>query len=542
MARRIIYWFIFLVCLAAAGEPNLVSAVNGDHPTFLPLINTAGVRSPVLKWQYGGCYTSSCETGWYSSPAAADTNGDGRNEVIASAYTLWALNGANGELLWRSGTTSGRTWPGVAVADIEKDGQKEIVIARGGGFVSVYRLDGSLKWQKQPAGNSNELRGLLVADLDGSNSTMEIVVTRAGGSEKNTWVLDASGNLRSGWPQLPLDSGNTNGYAWGVYNSNAAAGDLNGDSKLELVVPSDVHYINAFNPDGVPLPVNGTLYPGKSFWGQIGAWESLALEQRGWGYCDGVRAESYRANFAEGPAVIADVNGDGQREVVVTGNMYDCSTGYPPSRYMALFLFNADRSRFNAGGYDWRTIPIDTGAPLSEDYNVIETAQPNPAVADLDGDGKMEILYASYDGRVHAFWLDKTEHGSWPYTVYKPAEGFYRFASEPVVADLDNNGKAEVIFTSWTQKGSGQNGKLHVLDWSGKPLYELELPAPRSASATWNGGLAAPTLANIDADPDLELIVNTAASGVVTYDLPGTANARLLWGTGRGSFNRQGAK
>ena len=38
-----------------------------------------------------------------------------------------------------------------------------------------------------------------------------------------------------------------------------------------------------------------------------------------------------RTNFADGPAVIADVNADGIVEVVATGNVYDCSTGYPPS-------------------------------------------------------------------------------------------------------------------------------------------------------------------------------------------------------------------
>ena len=56
-------------------------------------------------------------------------------------------------------------------------------------------------------------------------------------------------------------------------------------------------------------------------------------------------------------------------------------------------------------------------APLSEDYNVIENNVPNPVVVDLDGDGQKEILYPSYDGRVHAYWLDKTEHGSWPFEV-----------------------------------------------------------------------------------------------------------------------------
>ena len=84
------------------------------------------------------------------------------------------------------------------------------------------------------------------------------------------------------------------------------------------------------------------------------------------------------------------------------------------------FVLNADRSRWQASGYDWTAIPASdgAGAPLSEDYNVIESAPPNPAIADLDGDGEQEILHASYDGRLHAWWLDKTEHGAWPYAVY----------------------------------------------------------------------------------------------------------------------------
>jgi uncharacterized repeat protein (TIGR01451 family) len=53
--------------------------------------------------------------------------------------------------------------------------------------------------------------------------------------------------------------------------------------------------------------------------------------------------------------------------------------------------------------------------------------------------------------------------------------------------------------------------------------------------------LAAPTLANIDDDGDLELVLNTAHSGLVAYDLPGTADARILWSTGRGNYQRTGA-
>jgi hypothetical protein len=159
----------------------------------------------------------------------------------------------------------------------------------------------------------------------------------------------------------------------------------------------------------------------------------------------------------------------------------------------------------------------------------------NAVVADLDGNGFKEILYPSYDGRVHAYWLDKTEHGDWPFKV--PGSGF-RFAGEPIVADLDNDGRAEVIFTSWPENESGQVGQLHILNHLGQQLHAVNLPAPHGDN--WNGGLAAPTLDNIDADADLELVIGTTASGVVAYDLPGTANARVLWGTGRGSYKRTG--
>jgi hypothetical protein len=533
-------WLILLIAtlsLADAQDAQGAQSFLADPPPgntiFLqPMFVRRSIGQPILQWQRGGC-TSWCQTGWYSSPAVINIDADPQAEVIASAYSVWALDGISGATQWTF-THSGRTWPGVALADIDKNGSTEIVVAKSGPAVFALRLDGSQLWAGSAPGSSNEFRGLLVADLDGNNSTIEVVVTRAAGSGVNTWVLNSNGSTRAGWPQMSSD---TYGYSWGVYSNNAAAGNLDGDAQLELIVPSDVHYINALNPDGTSIP---SYLPGK-YWGHVGAWEDWH-EESGWGDCynnNAPRNKLNRANFADGPAVIADVNGDGSREVIVTGNMYDCRTPYT-SRYIAPFIFNADRSRFNSGAYDWRTIPVDTGAPLSEDYNVIESYQSNPAVADLDNDGKMEILFSSYDGRVHAFWLDKTEHGSWPYSVYKPAEGFYRFASEPLVADLDDDGLAEVIFTSWTQKGSNRSGKLHILSALGQVLFEVDLPL--GSGANWDGAMAAPTLANIDTDPNLEVVINTAHSGVVAYDLPGTESARILWGTGRGDFTRKASR
>jgi hypothetical protein len=510
----------------------------GSVIIFLLMVGLAqaAVYAPTLKWQKAGCYSSWCETGWYSSPAVADLDGDGKVEVIASAYSIVVLDGATGNLKWRvnSGTDRshpdkdnvGRTWPGIVIADVDGDGQLEIVTAHSGAYVSVYSSDGYFKpgWPRHL--NVNEFRGLSVSDID-NDGKMEIIVTAAYGNKTNTWVFGYDGTIRSGWPQLNNDTG----FAWGVYNSNAAVGDIDGDGKAEIIVPSDVHSVCAYRPTGVQVQAN-SIYGDKA-WGNVGVAVDLTAELTGYVDC----GKEHRPNFADSPATIADVNNDGIPEVVVTGNVYNCGTNPYTSLYEGVFIFNADRSRFNRDGFNWETVPQNLGAPISEDYSVIESCMPNPVVVDIDGDGNKEILYPAYDGKLHCLWLDKTEKHNWPYSVYKPSEGVLRFASEPVVVDLDNDGKAEIIFTSWTQKGSNLAGKVHIIDMYGNLLHEIELPY----EGDWNGAMAAPTVADIDGDEDLELVVNTANSGICAYNLPNTKNARILWGTGRGNFRRTGS-
>ncbi|HEY3229930.1 MAG TPA: VCBS repeat-containing protein, partial [Roseiflexaceae bacterium] len=61
------------------------------HPAPL----SALLINPAPKWGYKGC-TSWCQTGWYASPAVADLNGDGKPEVIWSAYSIYVVDGATG--------------------------------------------------------------------------------------------------------------------------------------------------------------------------------------------------------------------------------------------------------------------------------------------------------------------------------------------------------------------------------------------------------------------------------------------------------------
>ncbi len=510
---------------------SLLLAAGGWPAQPAAAVTPAAVSAPVLKWQRGGCFSSWCQTGWYASPAVADLDNDGRPDVLGGSYDVVAVNGEDGSLQWRAASGS-RVWPAVAVADLTGDGSLEVIVGRGGDEVTVYTAGGGVVWTRHPFGGG-EVRTLAVANLDG-DGTLEIVAGRAsGGATRQMTVFDAAGNVRAGWPAR---RDGEPGYGWGMYNENVAVADLNGDGKQEIIGPTDTHYITALDRDGNQLPAHARYGAGK-VWSQVGVHVDDAVDLRGYADC----GAEHRPNFANSAPAIGDLTGDGVPEIVVPGDVYNCLIGddINGDLYIMPWILKADRTRWSGGGYDWTSLPAPgpNTRPLSEDYSVIENNVQNAVLADLDGDGVKEILFPAYDGQLHAYWLDQTEHGSWPLEVKQAGESFIRFASEPAVVDLDNDGQAEVIFNTWTQKGSAAGGQLIIASSAGAVLHALTLP--RSTS-DWDGALGAPTVANIDADPDLEVVVGTAHMGLAAYDLPGSAGARVLWGTGRGTYLRAG--
>lgn len=495
-----------------------------------------------LEWQRCPNVPHWCETGWYASPAAADIDNDGQVEVVWGGYTLIAVNGDTGAIEWNRPASSNRLWPGIAVADLTGNGSLEVIAASHGGMLSVYDGFGNPVngWPEHVNGMNNELRTLALADFD-DNQDMEILVATTNGpstGKQHWYVYEDDSTPRAGWPQLYAGSP---GYAAGAYNQNVGIADLDGDGRAEIIGPNDTHYLTAYQDNGVELLAHsryGTL-PGSAPkpWSRVGVHVSDAVDLRGYANC----GSEHRPNFANSAATIADLRGNGTLQVIVVGNVHNCGTSPYTNLYEQPYIFNADRSRWASGPYNWTAVPVPdaNAAPLSEDYNLIQSSLPNPVAADLDGDGEKEILYASYDGRVHAYWLDKSEHGQWPFEVTAPGSSDYRFASEPVVADLDNNGQAEVIFASWTENASSLPGRLHIVSADGVQLQSIDLPRPNTN--TWGGALGAPTLANLDGDANLEVVVGTVNMGLVAYELADSANARILWGTGRGSLLRTGS-
>ena len=285
-----------------------------------------------------------------------------------------------------------------------------------------------------------------------------------------------------------------------MYNENVAVADMNGDGP-EIIGPTDTHYITALDRNGSQLRANAMYSAGR-----CGARWACTSTTRGPARLRGVR-HGAPPQLRDSAPVIADVNGDG----VPSSLWWATSTTAAPIRTRASTTCRSSSASTARAGRQRLRLDGDPACrarsgPLSEDYNVIENAPPNAVVADLDGDGRKEILFPSYDGQLHAYWLDKTETEAGPTTCPAPASASPASRSSPTST---TTARPRSSSPRGRRRRAARVGQLHVLNSLGVQLFAIDLPASFPAGS-WNGGLGAPTLANIDGDADLELVAGTA--------------------------------
>jgi hypothetical protein len=85
MKNRHLFLTLILTGLA------LLAGIHGLSAQAAP---AQQIGTPTTQWEYGGCYSSWCETSWYSSPAVADLDDDG-NSKIAKSLVLNHIPGGN---------------------------------------------------------------------------------------------------------------------------------------------------------------------------------------------------------------------------------------------------------------------------------------------------------------------------------------------------------------------------------------------------------------------------------------------------------------
>jgi hypothetical protein len=482
---------------------------------------------------------SAMDEGWLSSPAAVDLDGDGAPEIIAARTRTLYVWHPDGTLFWKASPpiSRGRIWGPPVVVDLDGDGRPEIAVGSGNETISVWNWDGKPKagWPVVLGTDSEktirEVRSLAAGRLSDGRMALLASRTRKNNKVPVAFLFDAAGKRLPSWPQLTATKGCTllpatgaDCFEAGTYNQNVAFADFDGDGASDLIVGYDNIYIGVFHQDGAPFATDPVF--SRPFFPGIPAYHDYALAKKGSGPNGADRSE-----FTDSPPVVADLDGDGKRELVIVGDR-EHAGDYTKNFGNALFVLHPDGTR--AAGFER---PFETGLPLVHDDvnpqtgNIVDVTAA-PAVADLDGDGKKEILFQSYDGNLYAVrYADIPEERLiWKFSF---AETGARFASEPVIGDLNGDGRPEILFTTY-ETVSGK-GALIVLDADGKLLFRKTLPG--------RGAMAAPTLADIDGDGELEILINLkdGSEGVEIYHLPGSLKGDALpWPTGRGNFLRNG--
>jgi len=341
-------------------------------------------------------------------------------------------------------------------------------------------------------------------------------VKTSDGPVTHVWHVD--GSSAAGWPQVSGPEPGRNDY--GGYNQNVGMADLDGDLDLDIVCTYDICHIGVFYADG-SSSLADTMFSG-TYASSVPMFHDIELAIQGWGP-DG----NDRDEFTDSPPVFADMDNDALPEIVLYSD-HELAGEYV-NRGNSLWVVNPDMTRVPA--FD---PPLTTGMPLYTGYqeNIVQVA-PSPCVARL-GRATPCVIAPSYDGWLRCYTAD----GTVAWSVQFDAVGrTFIGCGEAVAGDLDADGVSEVVFTTYSTQDSVSH--LVVLNASGALLHRVPIPG--------RGSMAAPTLADVNKDGVLEIVVSLkdvlggSLGGVQIYAVASGTAGVLEWPTGRGNYLRTGA-
>ncbi|HVM44828.1 MAG TPA: VCBS repeat-containing protein [Candidatus Thermoplasmatota archaeon] len=395
------------------GIPEIVAHNDNQYVYVL------ATKSPRVLAEFRPDYPSGWNVRPINDPAVADVDGDGRLDIVV-------VNSAGRVCVYeyQSGTSTtsmsfARQWcrtmdlydspgadAGAAVADVNGDGKMEIFSQVEKKGLYAYNWDGSLRWSKNEWGGN---AGPLVSDLDG-DGRLEVIFFSDGGTVK---AYDAS----SGSSKWTFYAGSYVKPASITLAGNAA--DIDGDGKKEVV----------FGARDAPA---GDTYYGDNHLMIFVLSHTGSLQKR-W-------QPSWANPLTYTHPVLVDVDGDGVRDIL----MQDWNTiGHKPGNWEKLGPANVFAYKHD-GTLLWRTVLDNSWS--NDDL----------AVADVDGDGKQEVLAIGYNSAgMDGIWYLDLRTGA--KEAHVGVGSGWQALRGPIAGNLDGSGR-----TSWAvsvdKSGSSEGG------------------------------------------------------------------------------------
>lgn len=339
---------------------------------------------------------------------------------------------------------TGENFSSAAVGDLDGNGVPDIVAGFPDGTVQAWRSDNGQRWLDFYTGPGAVHASPTLVDYDGDGRLDVLTGNTAGDVVVFSWDKRVLFSKRAG----------DGVHAPGVFSTPVAV-DLDRNGRLDIVVTSWDHNIHAYRQDGSELP----------------GWP-VFLQDTSW----------------SSPAV-ADLDGDGWQEIVFG---YDCDGAPGQSCYP------------NPGGYLGALRHDGRNQPGFPRYIAGQVIWSSPAIADLDGDGSLDIVVGtglmpcsmSYPAcekpmrgnHVHAFRADGSNLPGWPFTVGR------NVMSSPAVGDLDGDGRNDVAVVA-------EDGFLYAV--RGNATLMWKRCTGNNVDAAPNPGGACPQLHNSAAIADV---------------------------------------
>jgi Bacterial Ig-like domain (group 3)/FG-GAP-like repeat len=409
----------------------------------------------------------------------------------------------------------------VTVADLDGDGNADIYVGLSWNYVSsgdgsnpnlayvlMGRGDGTFSGAPIAPGTYS---GNNLADLNGDG--VPDLVSNASGPFGNTVspsftvaLGTGNGGFTTKSTVTAPDTFSLNGYSFtGVSKANAAAyalGDVNGDGKPDLV----------FVGNGLTAQNTGASMAGQSpfpvYFVALGNGDGTFQTPKPYAFPQVAPAQGFDNLLTVSSLQIADFNKDGHADLIFFYNDQAGGTGVNPYLQGFVVLAGAGNGTFSTTSTLTNTYG-STSAPATAKTDQITN------IADLNGDGVPDLLVVvpSFSVSTGAttqlqVFLGKGDGTFLTPTAVTVAANVYGI---PVLADLNGDGKDDLVFL--TEDSSSQAGFAVALGNGSGTFGSATISKLTGGDANRSSGLAA---ADFDGDGkiDLALIENSGFSGI----------------------------